>query len=60
MTGLLFQSTGSGQIGAAFYVALVGYITFTSAGVVALQAFLTAAADTFVINNVAMTLIPNF
>jgi hypothetical protein len=59
-SALPFSSTGSGAVGATFLVQLVGYLSFTTAGAVTLQAFLTILADTFVINNVAMTLIPNF
>jgi hypothetical protein len=60
LTGLLFQGPASGAVGATFYVLIDGYITFTTAGAITLQAFLSVLADTYVINNVAMTLTPNF
>jgi hypothetical protein len=59
-SSLQFSSTASGAVGATFLVTISAYVTWTAAGAVTLQAFLTVLADTFVINNVAMTLIPNF
>jgi hypothetical protein len=59
-TSLQFSSTASGAVGATFLATISAYITWTAAGAITLQAFLTVLADTFVINNVAMTLIPNF
>lgn len=56
---LVFQ--GPGMVAGAVYIARIkGLIICTGAGAISLQAFTSAAADTFVINNAVLELSPSY
>jgi hypothetical protein len=57
VTGMQFQGPAM-VAGAVYIVKMKGYITATSTGQITLQAFTSAAADSYVINTAAMTLTP--